>query len=120
MSINEKELRIASLERQVLGEKEAQARMEAIVRLFRNKDFKKVILEDYAVKDCARYTRESADPLLTPVQQADALAMAQASGHLLRYLNMGDMFGQGSAEKIVELQHEIDYLRSQPDEENEE
>lgn len=113
--MNEKELRIGALERQILGEKEAHARFEAIDRLFRNRDFKKVILEDFATKDCARYTRESCDPMLNPEQRADALAMAQASGHLLRYLDMADRMGSVSKDKIRELEDEIDYLRSLPD-----
>lgn len=117
--MNEKEIRIAALERQALGEKEAQARAEAVDRLFRNKDFKKIILQDFCTTDCARYVCESADPLLKPEQRADALAMAQASGHLKRYLDLADRFGYGSAAKIVDIQNEIDFLRAQPDEETE-
>lgn len=115
--MNEKEYKIASLERQLLGEKEAQARVEAIERLFRSRDFKKIILEDFAVKDCARYLRESCDPMLDDRQRADALAMAQAGGHLLRYLDLADRMGAYSKEKIVELQQEIDLMRAEPDEE---
>ena len=118
--MNEKELRIASLERQVLGEKEAQARMEAVQRLCKNKDFKKIILQDFCVTDCARYACESADPLLNEAQRADALAMAQAAGHLKRYLDLADRFGMYSGERIIDLQNEIDGLRAQPDEDYEE
>lgn len=58
------------------------------MRLNRNTDFKKLILEDFCVTNCARHAQLSADPALQPENRADSLALAQAAGHLRRYLSV--------------------------------
>lgn len=61
---------------------------EAVDKLMRNREFKKVILEHYCVEECARYVQASCDPNLPEASRADCLALAQASGHLLRFLDV--------------------------------
>lgn len=63
---------------------ERTARLE---RLLNNPDFREVIIGHFSRDDAARSVQESADPSLTAEQRADALAMAQAPGHLKRWIN---------------------------------
>lgn len=77
------------------------------LKLESNRDFKKLILEDFCVAECARYAQASADPQLNADQRADALALAQASGHLRRYLSVIVQMGNRAAADIVEAQEAI-------------
>lgn len=80
--------RLNALEDQLKDAKALIERRDTILRLSKNADFRKIILEDFFVEECARYARESGDPALTAEQRADALNIAQAAGHLKRYLNV--------------------------------
>ena len=88
-------------------------RAESLDRLAKNKDFKKIILEDFMVNDCSRYAQESADPLLEPHHRADALAMAQAAGHLKRYLQINRQMSRKASMDIVSIDEAIEEMRAE-------
>lgn len=69
--------------------------------------FKKLILEEFCVNECARYAQQSADFALSDKERADALAFAQAPGHLRRWLSVQIRMGDTAESEIA--QHE-DYL----------
>lgn len=106
--------RIDLLEQQLVGEKERLAKRDAILRLSKNADFRKIITEGFFIEDCARYVRESINPVLEPREQAMALAMAQAAGYLKQFLNISIQMGDVAAGTISELDVAIQEERAQP------
>lgn len=111
-----KEQEIAGLEYQLAGNKEIVSRAEDVRKLCENRLFRKVILEQFCEKECARYVQESGDPLLTAEQRADALAMAQAAGHIRRWLDISMRLGDQAIGTIERVQEMLDTVRAEPDE----
>lgn len=106
---------IEALEEQLKNEKLRVERRDAIIRLSKNVDFRKIIIEDFCRNECARYVHESADPSLTAEQRQDALNIAQAAGHLKRFLNISITMGDVSDRTIVDLNHAIEEARAGED-----
>lgn len=102
---------IHQLEQRNEGLKEAVDRRDLALKLEKNREFRKVILEDFCGSECARYAQASADPNLKPEYRADALAMAQAAGHLRRFLSVIVQMGNKAEEEIRQNREEIDQLR---------
>lgn len=103
--------RIEALEDQLKDSKALVKRRDTIIQLSKNADFRKVILEDFFVEECARYARESGDPALTPEQRADALNVAQAAGHLKRYLNIQIQLGNQAEGQLTAIEGAIEEER---------
>ena len=95
------------LERQLEEYKKVVERRDLAKKLYNNREFKKVILDDFCITECARYAQSSGDPSLTPEQRADALAMAQAAGHLRRYLSVTVQMGNSVEGQIADLEQAI-------------
>lgn len=104
---------VTGLEKQLSDAKVLLENRETILKLFRNSDFKKVILDGFCVRDCARYAQESQDPALTSAQQADALNMAQAAGHLRRYLDIQLRLGNMAEGQIPSIEEALVEVRSE-------
>ena len=102
-----------ALERQLKDAKAAIKRREAILRLKDNPDFKEYILEGFAESECARYLRESTDPALGERQRADALAIAQAAGHLRRYLSVIVQMANAAENTIPDIEAALDEARAE-------
>ena len=107
--------RTSRLEDQLKDSKALVERREAVIRLSKNPDFRRVILDEFFVEECARYARESGDPALTPAQRADALAIAQSAGHLKRYLNVQIQLGDAAEASITDLETAIEESRIEED-----
>lgn len=112
-----KEEEVAGLEHQIVGSKQVIAHAEEVRKLVQNPLFRKVILEQFCTRDCARYVQESGDPLLPEANRADALALAQAAGHLRRWLDIAIRLGDTEQGRLIELQSELDIVRSEPEDE---
>lgn len=92
---------VNQLEQQRRDNEEMIAKRDLALKLSTNREFKKLILDGFLVEDCARYAQLSADPSLNAEQRADALGLAQAAGHLKRYLSVVVQMGhRGEAENI--------------------
>jgi hypothetical protein len=104
---------LAGLERQLEESKLLVERRNLALRLSQNHDFRKLILEDFCVQEAARYVHSSADPALEPNQRADALALAQASGHLKRFLSLCIQMGAYAERNLGELSQTIDQVRAE-------
>ena len=100
------------LEAQQDGNKKLIALRDAVVNLQKNRDFRKLILEQFLVEDCARYAQLSADPGLGANERADALAMAQAAGHLKRFLSVTKRMGDTADAENRNIQEELDTLEA--------
>lgn len=114
-----KDKEIAGLEHRIEAAKVAITRGEDIRKLMGNKLFRDVILNLFCKEDCARYVQESGDPLLSADNRADALAMAQAAGHLRRWLDLGIRMADSEAGLLPQIQEELDAVRAEPEDENE-
>ena len=103
---------VEALEEQLKNEKLRVERRDAILRLSKNADFRKLIIEDFCRNECARYTHESGDPSLSAEQRADALNIAQAAGHLKRFLNVNITMGDVADRTIIDLNQAIEDARA--------
>jgi hypothetical protein len=102
---------VEALEQQLLGLKNYAERGEMARRLAQNPDFKKLILEDFCVTECARYAQQSGDPALGVEERQDALALAQAAGHLKRFLSIQIRLADQAANEIVNVNEAIEEAR---------
>lgn len=104
---------VNELEQQLKGYKELADKRAAALRLFENTDFKKVMLEDFFVQECARYAQISGDPAIDAKGRADALAIAQSAGHVKRYLSVVVQMGNHAEGQMKELEDAIDEARAE-------
>jgi hypothetical protein len=104
---------VSQLEAQLQNAKELIQRRQAALRLANVPEFKQLILEDFMVKEAARYVQSSGDPALKAEERADALAIAQASGHLKRYLHVIVQMGAHAEREIVNLEEAIEEARQE-------
>lgn len=113
---------VEALERQLAGQKEIIEHQKMLQRLLGNRDFKKLVLDEFCVKECARYAQLSADPDLTAVQRADALATSQAAGHLRRWIQVKLQMGSAAESSLPSIEAELEQARfeeMQPDQDEE-
>lgn len=104
---------VLALEKQLQNAKQLAARREMALKLSENREFKQLILKDFCVEECARYAQSSADPALTVEQRADALALAQAAGHLRRFLSVVTQMGYTAMNEIPQIETTIQELRQE-------
>lgn len=115
--MSEVERQLQALDIQLEASKVHIALRDAVLRLQKNRDFVKVINEQFLVQECARYVHCSADPALSLESRADALAIAQAAGHLKRFLSVMVTMGNHAESQIPDIEREKDDIRSQEAEE---
>ncbi len=106
---------VKGLEQQLMDTKELIERRNLAIKLSSNRDFRKLILEDFCVTEAARLVGQSADPSLDPVQRVDALNMAQAAGHLKRYLSMMILMGNTAERSLTDLEDALADARAEED-----
>jgi TolA-binding protein len=111
--MSEVQAQIDQLERQLSDTKQVVERMNMAQKLFTNREFKKLILEEFCVQESARYAHTSADPSLSPENRADALALAQAAGHLKRWLSVQCRMGEVAARDIEQIDAALVELRTE-------
>ena len=104
---------VLALEKQLNNAKELVAKRELALKLSENPEFRKLILDEFCVQECARYAQMSADPGLGPVERADALALAQAAGHHSRLLTITIQMGYTALNTLTDLETEIEIARQE-------
>ena len=87
-------------------------RKEMVEKLQNNSLFKKVILEDFCEKECAGYAKASGDPSLSKEDRESAMHMAQAAGHLQRFLSICIRMGMTAEAQMEELEKSITEVRA--------
>lgn len=107
------EVTVAQLEEQLEQTKVLKLRREQAERLSKNKDFRALIIDGFCLHDAARFAQLSGDPAIDAEGRADSLAMAQASGHLKRYLQMQVQMGGTADRNIAEIELELGELRAE-------
>jgi hypothetical protein len=104
---------ILAFERQIADAKLLVERRQIAMRLAENREFRKLILDGFCLHDAARYVQESADPFLNAEQRQDALNMAQASGHLKRFLSITIQMGAHAERTIGDLEEALVQAREE-------
>ena len=104
---------IHNLEKHLQNAKELADRRKMALKLSENREFKKLILDEFCTAECARYAQSSADPALKTEERADALAMAQAAGHLRRFLSVVVQMGSVAERDIPQLETAIEDARQE-------
>lgn len=102
---------VEGLEQQLSDAKQQMERAKSAIRLYSNKDFRKLIIEGFCRDDSARFVAQSADPALSLEQQKDALNLAQAGGHLRRFLSAQVQLGATAERELADLEAELDEAR---------
>lgn len=118
--MSEVEQQVEELRRHQADQKTLVDARDAAIRLSTNPDFKKLILDGFCLHEAARYAQESGDPLLSAGQRQDALNLAQASGHLKRFLSLTVTMGNTAARNMIDADNQIAYLLNPELEEGEE
>ena len=106
---------LKGLEQQAQDAKVLIENHDAAVRLSNNPDFRKLIINGFCGTDAARMVQASGDPALGEAERADSLAMAQASGHLKRWLQMQIQMAQVAIRQGPELEQAIAEERARED-----
>lgn len=104
---------VFALEQQLNKSKQAIELRNLALKLSENAEFKKVILDEFCVKECARYAQLSADPTLSAEDRANSLALAQAAGHLKRYLSVLVRMGDVAESDLGNLEDQIELARAE-------
>lgn len=103
---------IVGLENQLSNTKDLVARRDAALRLHDNRDFKLLLVDGFMRDEAARYVQASGDPAISAEDRADSLALAQASGHLKRFLSVAVVMGNQAARDVVAIQEALDEERA--------
>ena len=106
---------VTALEQQREGAKKLVEFRQMALRLSKNRDFKKLILEEFLTNEAARYVQNSANPALGAEERADCLAIAQASGHLKRWLSVQVQMGAKAESEMESLEDAIAEARLEAD-----
>lgn len=101
------------LEQQREAAKELVELRDVAQRLASNADFRRLIHDEYMVKDAARLAGLAGDPILDPQQRADSMQMAIAAGHLRRFLSATIQRGNKGADDILAIESNLDEIRAE-------
>lgn len=107
---------VKALEQQLTDAKAISEEGQRAQRLARNPDFRKLIIEGFMRDDAARFVQLSEDPALGENERQDALRMAQASGHLKRFLSMTIRMGQTAEGQISDIDDALVEAQAEEDE----
>lgn len=106
---------VTKLEQQLQDAKTLVENRRMALKLSQNREFRKLILDEFCVKEAARYVQASGDPALDAASRADSLSIAQASGHLRRWLSVQVQMGVVAERDILDLEAELEIARSEED-----
>lgn len=106
---------IQDLEQDIKDAEFLVERRQMAIKLYDNREFRVLFTEGYFTSEAARLVQLSADPALDPAQRGDALAMAQATGHMKRYLSMTVQMGAVAERELSEMRSTLEELRAVED-----
>lgn len=87
---------------------------KSIDRLYKNKDFKRVILNGYFEKEAIRLVQLKADPnMQSPEKQQSIIKGIDAIGSLQYFLFLQAQFAARAKQDIEEAEHALDELRAE-------
>lgn len=77
-------------------------------RLYKNNDFRRLILQNYCVNECARYVRLSVSDTLDQSLSQKALEASKAAGYLHEYFNTVTRLGLHAEQELEQVKQEIE------------
>lgn len=104
---------VNELEQQKAKLQDYITKRDLALKLSNNRDFRKLIMDEYFTQEAARLVGLSADPVLSDRERADALSMAQATGHLKRWLVVLCQMGDRAEQDIAEIDMTLDEVRGE-------
>lgn len=107
------EVNIQNLNRQLDGAKAAVKKLASMERLFKNKDFKELILQEYCMNEAARLVHASIDPQFSPDDQKKFLVMAQACGGILLWAAAQETLLNTQANDLQNIEQALEDLRQE-------
>lgn len=104
---------VQGLEAQLADAKLRVRYKDLALKLEKIPEFKELIIEGYMKSEVVRNCEISGDIALSPAQRADALAMAQAGGHLNRFLSAQIGMGMAAEREIVSIESDLADARAE-------
>lgn len=105
--------KISDIEAHIADLQPLVERKDLALKLENNREFQALILKEFCEVECARFARESGNPALSSENRADALLLAQAAGHLRRWLSMVVQMGRRAEHEIGQAKEAIDEMRQE-------
>lgn len=102
---------VQGLENQLREAEEIIKLRDRAKRLVNNRDFKEIIENQFCLIECARLAQASADPNLSTQDRELSLSMAQAAGHLRRFLQAIFRKADQAEKDLEELRANIEAAR---------
>lgn len=106
---------VQELEAQLKDVKDIVELRDAALRLHKNRDFRKLIVDGFCEADVARLVRLSVDPGIDAQTKEDAIRMAQAGGYLKRHLSAITQMGNQAANSLPDLEEALQEARAEED-----
>lgn len=88
-----------------------QDNRDMALKLSKNREFRKLILEEFCVNEAARYVQNSANPTLDAASREDCLNIAQSTGHLKRWLSVQMQMGAQADKDISDIDAALEEAR---------
>lgn len=107
------EQELVELEKQKEKYQEDITFADRVERLLGNADFKAIILDRFITKEAAALVHVSTDINVREDIRRDALAAAQATGYLKRWLMIQTAMGNKRRDELPELDETIEELRAE-------
>jgi len=104
---------VEKLEADREAKKQSIALRESVQRLLKNPDFKTLIMDGFCLHECARYIEMAGSPDLTPEARANSLNIAQAGGHLRRYLAKIQLMTATAERDVLAIDAELEQARAE-------
>lgn len=104
---------VEQLEQQLKSAKEGIARRDMALKLSSNREFRKLILDDFIVTEVSRLMGVAGDPSVSKEDREIANDMAKAGGHLKRFLSVTVQRGALFDRDVVDLEIELAEARGE-------
>lgn len=96
---------------QLVAEKELVELRGVAQRLAANPDFRRLVFDEYFMKETARLAMLAGDPIMGVQERADAAQMSMAAGHFKRFLSVTVQRGNAAESNIKGINEELEEIR---------
>lgn len=98
---------VAQLKQQLEGSKKLVELKNTVMRLSENKDFEELIIKGFCRDEAASNVKMSGNLHLEQANRENALAIAQAAGHLERFLSQIVVEGMNAERVIPQIETQL-------------
>jgi hypothetical protein len=101
------------LDQQLRSEKELVELKGCADRLHANPDFRRLVYDEYLLKEPARLAMMAGDPIMEKPVRDDAMQMALAAGHFKRFMAATHQRGVAAEGNIIQINAVLDEVRAE-------